>query len=191
MKYLLLLHGYTQNAERFTKQVSKLLSKSLTKEYKILSIDGPYQIEKDQYGWWPLSSPEMYSQPHHYENYEVALEKVRQAIPALGPDDQLDIIAFSQGAVLAEVLLPELSYRRVILFSPSGIMDERLKNISVHDCQGKVIVSIGEREGIYGISHWHYAAQSSLDNYIVGNHDQGHVVPSGLRNIEVLRQFLR
>ena len=182
--YLLLLHGYTQNG-KIIKKITKLLSKTFLQDYIIISPDGPYIINSDneKRGWWELKSPEIFTQEHEYNNFEKAIEKNKYKYFIYQNIDKLTIIAFSQGTVLIEIMIAnnllKIKPNKIILLSPSGIMDKKLlKNDKITNIPS--IVMFGEKEKVFNITPEHYQKYSSikLDNYLVHVHKQGHIIPS-------------
>ncbi len=193
MKYLLLLHGYTQNSEKFYKTITKLLSKTFLDNYSVICPDGCYIVNKEEkkYGWWKLPSPKMFSLPHKDVNFEKSVKYVKEYIPQLKENDTLDIIAFSQGTILAEYMIYHqlLEPCKVILFSPSGVMDtEHQKLKKVVNCD--VLVVIGEKEGVFVVTHKNYAKVSCITNYEKETHQAGHVISTNSKSKKLIKIFL-
>lgn len=195
--YLLLLHGYTQNGKIIKKKITKLLSKTFLQNYKIISPDGPYIIDNSDVkrGWWKLESPEMFTQEHEYIEYEKAIAVINTNTPSIQCADTFSIIAFSQGTVILEIMIAnsllKIKPDKMILLSPSGIMDRNLlKNDKINDIPS--IVIFGEKEGVFNITPEHYQEYSSIkqDNYLVHIHKQGHVIPSQSNEKKIIKKFL-
>jgi len=193
--YLLLLHGYTQNAVRFHKTMTKLLSKTFLEQYTTINPNGCYIVDmkEENYGWWKLPSPKKFSLPHTYVNFDKAVQYVQKLLPTFKPDDTLDIISFSQGTILAEYMLVHnlfpLNPNKVVLFSPSGIMDKKHKKLKTV-VNSSVLVMIGEKEGVFGLSIKNYNKVSCIGNYEAHLHPQGHVVPLKSEYKHIIRKFL-
>ena len=195
--YLLLLHGYTQNGKIIKKKITKLLSKTFLQDYIVISPDGPYIINSDneKRGWWELKSPEIFTQEHEYNDYEKAIEAINTNILSMQSIDKLTIIAFSQGTVILEIMIANNLFKKkpnkIILLSPSGIMDKKLlKNDKITNIPS--IVMFGEKEEVFNITPEHYQKYSSikLDNYLVHIHKQGHVIPFKLNEKKIIKKFL-
>ncbi len=101
---MLLLHGYTQNATKFQKPITKLLNRTYLDQYTVICPDGCYIVDRNEqkYGWWKLSSAGSFSEPHRYFNFEKAINYVQEHLSDMKSDDILDIISFSQGTILTE-----------------------------------------------------------------------------------------
>ena len=202
MNYLLLIHGYTQSGEVITKKVKKILGANFLQNFNIIAFDGIYNIGENitntsntkGFGWWELKSPEMYSQKHTYENYEKAVEHVRSNLEHLQPDDTLYILSFSQGAVLTEIMLvhnlfpTNVKPEKVLLLSPSGILDDRLRLRSKVHVDSNIMVMFGENEGVYSSN---YTQLSCIENVKVHIHSQGHVIPSNSLEKGIIRDFFK
>jgi len=192
--HLLLLHGYTQNGDVILNKVSKLVSKSFLDNYTIISPNGSYQIEEEKRGWWNLESPEMFNKPHKYENYEDAIKIVQESLKDVKEEDNLFIIGFSQGSVLCEIMLIHNLFniipKKVVLISPSGIMDSRLYKSSKIDIGIPLLVIIGKKEGIFGISNENYEKDSYIEKYDIENHEAGHVIPSNSKTKNLIKLWI-
>ncbi len=187
MKYLLLLHGYTQNATVFQSKIPK----QILSLFNVIAPNGPFIIDNDENkrGWWHLSSPDIFTQEHCYENYEKAIEIVLECLTKITKNDTLSIIAFSQGTIVAELVAQKciVNIDKILLLSPSGIMDSRTR--CKIDNMMPILVMIGEKEGIYGICQEHYTKYSSFNNFKVIVHKQGHVFPSQSVDKKIMIEF--
>ncbi len=191
--YLLLLHGYTQNGNIMKEKVTKMLSSNIMKTYEILSPNGPYHIVDEKFGWWKLDSPEMYSQPHTYENYVEAIKTISNTIKHLKEDDILTVIGFSQGAVLAEILIQQkvIHPDKLVLLSPSGIMDSGINTNTKNNFENtKILVMIGENENIFNINEQNYRNNTIFPKFQFHLHKQGHVIPSQSDDKKIIKTFL-
>lgn len=190
MKYLLLLHGYTQNNTIFYKKIKKNLLKSRINEFVVILPESPFIINDDPYcrGWWRLTNSDMFTKPHKYKEYEIGIDSVICSLQKIlktnwnEKEDQLYVVAFSQGAVLAELMyimdLYPIQPHKMILISPSGIMDLNLR-ISKKDGKNKVLIVMGEKEKEdFGISHDKYMIYGCIKNFTFILHRQGHIVPN-------------
>jgi predicted esterase len=200
VNYLLLLHGYTQNAVRIEKTFTKLLSKTYLQNYSIICPNGPYIVnnnfDESFRGWWNLPSPEMYSKGYNYNGYMDAVTTVNNSINTINDNDNLSVIGFSQGAVLLEIMLAHnlinKNPNKIILFSSAGISDEKLQLSQKKDTDIPILSFFGEREGIFNITPSLYKKNSSIrsDNHKIVIHDQGHVIPSKSKYKEIIKDFL-
>ncbi|KAF9204085.1 Ovarian cancer-associated protein 2 [Haplosporangium sp. Z 27] len=114
---ILCLHGYTQNAQSFSKKTSAF-RKSLKGIADLVYITAPHvvpiptletpeerendnleNLETDEvpYGWW-TSSPEK----PHYKGFDESLTGIREVLEKQGPFD--GVMGFSQGASMASLL---------------------------------------------------------------------------------------
>jgi len=193
--YLLLLHGYTQNSTKFYKTITKLLSKTFLNKFIVINPNGCYIVDmkEEKYGWWKLPSPEKFSLPHQYVNFNKAVNYIQDLLPKFKSDDTLNIISFSQGTILAEYMLVHnlftINPQKVIMFSPSGIMDKKHKKLKTI-VNSSVLVMIGEKEGVFGLSIKNYNKVSCIGNYEAHLHSQGHVVPLKSEYKHIIRKFL-
>ena len=191
---LLLLHGYTQNADIISNKIKKLCSKSLLSNYEIISPDGTYHIDDIKRGWWELESPEIFAKSHEYKEYNKAIDKISDCLNHLSSDDNLYIIGFSQGAVLCEMMLIhnlfKIKPKKVILISPSGIMDNRFHLTKKINLDIPILVIIGNNEGVFGITNENYEKYSFIEKYEIINHDSGHVIPSNYKMKEKIRLYI-
>lgn len=194
MKHLLLLHGYTQNSNKYNKTMSKLLSKTFIGNYKVICPNGCYTIDEhdNKLGWWKLDSPQMFTKPHKYIDFDKAIKYVQDHLPTFKENDTLDIIAFSQGSVIVEYMLAnklfQITPNKVVLFSPSGIMDEKYNKIKI--AVDNVLIVMGEKEGIFGITKENYKIVSCLEGYKTYIHKQGHVIPTNSKTKISVKDFL-
>ncbi len=193
VKYLLLLHGYTQNGSIMKDKITKVLSKKIMDEYTVIFPDGPYFIDENKLGWWKLESPEMFTKEHTYEDWEKAINTVEQSINHVNSDDELTVIAFSQETIVLEIMmsLSKIKPSKIILFSPSGIMDMNICESSLRsDTTIPILVMMGEKENIFGIDENHYQKYTTFDSYEVKIHKQGHVIPSQSNDKEIIKKFI-
>ena len=112
MNYLLLIHGYTQNGEIIHKKIKKILGNDVLQKFKVLNPNGVYTNDPTftsnlNFGWWNLESPEMYSQKQTYDKefVEKSIKCILKSLEGVNSQDNLYVIAFSQGAVLTEIML--------------------------------------------------------------------------------------
>ena len=176
---ILLLHGYFQNGKIILKAIQKLLGNKC-KEYEIVSPNGPYKIGEDKYGWWNLPSKELFCKPHLYENVEDAIELVK----SIGHVDI--VIGFSQGAVLATILLGQkiiTGCKLVILMSGSDIMDERY--ISDEKIDTKSIHILGIKDTLC-FKEYSLKLSERYINKDISEHKWGHVIPTN----STMRDFI-
>jgi hypothetical protein len=149
-------------------------------------------MKEEKYGWWKIPSTEKFSS-QHYVNFYKAVEYIQQLLPTFKPDDTLDIISFSQGTILAEYMLVHdlftLNPQKVVMFSPSGIMDKKHKKLSTV-VNSSVLVMIGEKEGVFGLSIKNYNKVSCIKNYEAHMHMQGHVIPLKSKYKWIIKNFL-
>ena len=113
------------------------------------------------------------------------------------PQDNLYVIAFSQGAVLTEIMLvnelfpKDIIPKKVLLISPSGIMDNNFHKESKVKVDSDVMVIFGEREGIYNLSKEQYIQSTFIENINkFYTHSQGHVIPSNSNDKKIIREFI-
>lgn len=200
MKYLLLIHGYTQNGPIFKKKLKKIVSSFDNIIVPIAPININSDDEHDEknkspsLGWWTLPNSSLFTKPHKY-NAEPAIAIVKEALDVVMKSDQLVVIAFSQGAVLAEIMYIHHHYPvvpiKMVLFSPAGIMDIKLTIDKPIDVSKSVLVIIGNKEKKqFGISKKFYSIVSYIDNYIFMSHTAGHVIPSKKIYVDRIIQFL-
>jgi predicted esterase len=185
MKYLL-LHGYTQNGEIMKKKILDFLPKN-TLDSSIISPNGPIQISENSYGWWPLDNPMSYTKEQKYKNTNAALDVVFNCLKDV---NEFTIIAFSQGSVVAELLLiSDIKPAKVLLFSPSGNMD--LSLVGKINNEFPILVFSGEKEDIFGVTIEHYKKYTSFTTYEHILHKQGHVIPSQSVDKQKIKLFLK
>lgn len=203
MKYLLLLHGYTQNNSIFYKKIKKNLLKSHINEFIVILPKSPFIINDDPQcrGWWRLSCSNIYAKPHTYKNYEMSINEVQFTLQKLlkstwnKKEDQLYIIAFSQGAVLAELMYITNIYpikpHKIILISPSGIMDNKLRTSIKKHGKNKILIIMGKKEKEdFGISYDTYMKYGCIDSFSFLLHEQGHVIPNKLDERKKILKWL-
>ena len=99
--------------------------KSLIDDFKIIMPEAPFIIDdNNSRGWWELNSPMDFNNKHIYKQYDDTLKLVSKCLSVLVKGDELYVISFSQGAILAEILLINNLYpinpTKMIMFSPSG-----------------------------------------------------------------------
>ena len=190
VNYLLLLHGYTQNGSIIHRKMSKLLGNQILSRYTVIVPDGPYVIEEGRRGWWRLSQPETFTKEQVYDNYHQAIDLVKSLLPVINKDDTLTVMAFSQGTVLVEIMvaLELLHPDKIMLFSPSGVMDCNIlkkRSLSI-----PIIIMMGQKEEIDGINPQHYAQYTCFEDYTLIQHKQGHVIPSQSCDKQIIKEFL-
>ena len=80
---------------------------------------------------------------------------------------------------------------KIILLSPSGIMD-KLLFLDKNNIDIQILIMFGEKEGIFGITMDHYKKYSSfeLDKCKIFIHSQGHVIPSKSTDKKIIKDFL-
>lgn len=190
-KYMLLLHGYTQNAVKFHKTITKLLNKTFLEQFVVICPDGCYIVDREEqkYGWWKLSD----NIPHRYFNFEKAVSYVRDQLSDMKSDDTLDIISFSQGTILAEYMLTQKLFpvdpQKVIMFSPSGIMDNRY-NKGKQYVTSDILIIFGQKEGEFGLNVKYYDKVTCIENYETYLHPAGHVIPLKSEYKNLVKDFL-
>ncbi len=194
-RHLLLLHGYTQNEKLFTKSVAKLMKKAFLSKFNVIVPRGPYVVcGEEKRGWWELSSPYVYSKPHEYVGVDLAIASVVDALAVVADGDELSVVGFSQGAVLAELMLVHRLFpappKKVVLFSPSGILDPAWRTDG-NTAESDVLVVMGENEQeVFGISEASYAKESCLVDYVFAQHPHGHVLPTSANPRKLVREWL-
>lgn len=178
VKYLLLLHGYTQNCVIFQKKIKKIIKDG----FIIILPLAPLKL-KSGLGWWYLESSDIFTKPHKYNDINLAINIVKKSLLDIVSDDELYVISFSQGAVLAEIMFIHNFYpiqpKKIILFSPSGIMDDELKTRNLIEAKNNtILVVIGDlEEKQFGLTEKIYSKVSCIKNYDFISHKYGHVVP--------------
>jgi predicted esterase len=167
------------------KKISKLFTKEAWSQYTVLAPNGPYVLEgSDSKGWWPLESPQMYCQPHSYLDHEKALACIQ--LPTFTDEDELYAIGFSQGASVLEIMVSQklIVPRKLVLISPSGIMDSKIKRQA--NCIS-TLVFMGDKEKDLGITQKHYQKHTTCKRLIFHQHKYGHVIPSDSASKRVLK----
>jgi hypothetical protein len=183
---LLLLHGYKQTGDIILNKITKLLGSQFLQKYN--KIINPTGI------WWDLESPEQFTKQHEYKNYENAIDIISKSIQDV---DNITIIAFSQGTVLFEIMYLKNFFvnkeiNKVILCSPSGIMDLSIYNLQEQKVKiyFPLLITIGEKEDIFNITPENYQKYSIFDEYELLKHSQGHVIPSQSKDKTIIKNFL-
>lgn len=176
---ILLLHGYLQNGDMIRKCFEKLLTKTFIKNsgVELIAPHGPLKIEnekrKNSCGWWFLGSAKLFVQPHKYENIEAAIQVVNEELKNHQPDI---VIGFSQGAVLATILLGAeiIDCKKVFLLSGSDIVDvdhhpkHKIRTTSIHWTGQRDDLVLGDESRKLG---------KRFENTEFHCHKWGHVIP--------------
>lgn len=129
---ILCLHGCRQNGEIMRKKIEKLLG---SRSANFICPTGNFLIEeaKDEsgtadslakYGWWHLPSRQSLIDGYDYNFSETDIELIIKDLPKIDY-----IIGFSQGTVLATILLGHkslTSVKGVILMAGTDIVDSKL-----------------------------------------------------------------
>lgn len=183
------LHGFRQNGTVLSDKLARL---GLT----VTCPDGPLVVEASENlrGWWRLdvTPPETVRQhiqtPHSYEGFAASLSYLQATVP-LG--EVRTVVGFSQGAVLATLLLLQGHLPRVthvLLFSGSDIMDMSLVDETTH-ISARALCFHGEQDALVPpeaalkLSRRYHQAEIQM-------HRQGHVIPSASAIKRKIAQFL-
>ena len=194
VKYLLLFHGYNQNKETMEKKINKLIPKKILNCYSVISVSGSYKIGENlnTFGWWRLETPMNFTKPGIYENYHKAIDNVKTQLSNINKTDSVSIIAFSQGTVIVEIMLALELFsfipKKVLLVSPSGIMDKNIKVNKISNIE--ILATFGKLEKTFRICPEHYECWTAFKNYKTYVHDKGHVIPSRSCDKKVIFDFL-
>lgn len=178
---ILCLHGYRQNGDLMRKRIKQLLGNSI--KYELICPTGTYDANPDDpsmKGWWPVESKEAFLHKHTYLNYD-------KVIIDLFEVDY--IIGFSQGAVLATLLIGQnkLKAKGVILMSGSDIMDNDLITFGL--IETPCLHFVGQKDDLCPLVYSQELCQRYSNNKIVF-HKHGHVIPSSKESRTTILEFL-
>ena len=193
---ILILHGYDQSLERIMKTTSNL-KKLLVKEYnaQIFYCEAPndatsnnatdFSTDQSFGKAWFTSDNNDFFTTTHYQNLDQSLEKLNKFISTYGPFDTL--IGFSQGAVMAMILLQLYQFKFAIIISSYAVTDikyndyTQIKAPTLH---------------IWGANDSVILPEQSVENYKKCHlaeyyiHQGKHVVPSTSQFKTALRSFI-
>src|SRR5690606_36282122 len=114
MKRYLLIHAYKQCGNIITKKIKPLIDKNS----ELVAPNGTYIIGDNLYGWFPLEIVDIINFDVKVDEYDI--NKIMNVFRNLNYTNYDGVIAFSQGCLIASLLLSEgiITTDRVILFSP-------------------------------------------------------------------------
>eukprot|EP00164_Ancoracysta_twista_P020239 GFYU01036071.1.p1 GENE.GFYU01036071.1~~GFYU01036071.1.p1 ORF type:complete len:147 (+),score=15.22 GFYU01036071.1:176-616(+) len=140
---ILVLHGYTQNAERFRKRLGSL-RKGVAAVAEMSFLDAPVDItppdsEDAQLSWWSVHEEPDTEKPGEvvriYDNWDTTVDHISNYCKTEGPFD--GIFGFSQGAVCASLVcgLQQLDKQRESRVHPE--FDFRYIRVVTAACLGR------------------------------------------------------
>ena len=187
---ILCLHGYLQNASIMQKSVTRLFDTRACKEALDFAVpegkldcgfrdgatpDAPQQSAK---GWWKLADKSLFNLPHQYEGADVVKKQLADFVASVGRPIDV-VLGFSQGAVLATILLaggflPDC--RLAILMSGSDVQDAALQP-TPGSIEIPAIMVVGERDTLCTPDDSLKLASRFRQSKTI-RHRYGHVIPS-------------
>lgn len=192
---ILALHGYIQNRTLMTSAMKKLFSGKHCSNFTWIIPEGPFVVSNEtdssetdrKRGWWELPSKDIFCKPHEYRAVEKAIQTVKNELNGREPDI---IIGFSQGAVLATILLPDYqtNCKLAILMSGSDVQDSRFK--PVEPIKTQTIMMVGVKDTLCTIDHTQELAKHFKTHEFV-EHKWGHVIPSSAAVRDELLKYIR
>ena len=185
---VLALHGFRQNGKIMKDKLKRL-------GIDAICPDGPLVVDKENnlLGWWKLEVPagekvkSYITKPHKYEGFEDTVTFLKATVAL---NDVTIIIGFSQGAVLATLLLnhhllPHV--QKVLILSGSPIMDKEL--IRTGKISVPMLSLVGVRDEITDQRLALELSQLYVSSQL-GTHNSGHVIPSDSSTKETIKLFL-
>lgn len=186
---VLALHGFRQNGKLMKDKLKRLGFNDP------ICPDGPLLLtgEGDLRGWWKLEVPAgekvktYISRPHKYEGYKETIAHLKATVPL---NDVTVVVGFSQGAVLASLLLHHNLLpraRKAVLLSGSPVMDESL--LTKGKIHTPMLSLVGERDEVTDqllalkLSQLYLSAE-------LGHHTGGHVIPSDSTSKGIITRFI-
>lgn len=139
MHKILCLHGLTQNSSIFTSKRIAKLQKRLKNKCHFISIDAPYCLEnnEEERTWWEYGSAcnsnmsSFTNLIYNKNKYKaIGIEKtINYLIKEWESGDYDGLLGFSQGSLMATVLLPYIDPKFIILVS--GFCTPGFSNIEI------------------------------------------------------------
>lgn len=182
MKRYLLIHGYKQSGSLITKKVKPLIAKNS----EIVAPNGSYIIGDDLYGWFPLEIV-------HLTNFDIKvnehdINKILETFRNLNDTKYDGVIAFSQGCLIASLLLSEgiITTDKIILFSPIPLPNSWSYYFPTNLLAE---IYIGERDDLVYLDLKFVELLNQFNVKII-KHRWGHVIPSTSEYKKLYQSFL-
>lgn len=197
---VLCFHGYLQNAEIMMKSMNRLFSNQAGRNLlEFVCIEGDLDCgfrttaagtgaSEPAKGWWKLEK-ELINTPHEYREIEAVLQRVGRE---LGTDGIDVVVGFSQGAVLATVLLGRgllPGCKLAILMSGADVQDAAVQP-DIGSIDIPAVLLYGNKDTLCTREDAENLGKRYRSTTFVG-HRHGHVIPSDSKTRDVLLGHLR
>lgn len=173
---ILILHGYGQNLDRINHITSKL-KHLFIKNYQaqFYYIEAPNEIlnnfsGEEGFGWFDNKD---FFTTNHYQNLDKSLDKLKDFIDNYGPVD--GVIGFSQGGVMATILLQLYSFKFSIIISAYPVTDDEYQNYDHITTPSLHVWGLNDQVVLPQQSELNYKKMPLSDCFI---HQGKHVIPS-------------
>lgn len=179
-RLLVILHGYGANEYDLFQ-----LSDAFTRKSHVVSLQAPYQLYPESYAWYAIQFDEVKGKWSDIAQAKEIVEQLHVFIQALKEQYQvryIDLLGFSQGAILSYALATKYPQQYSKIMALSGYFNKELNEVSNDAAfdQLKIYASHGAEDPVIPLS-WSAEIPSALDElHIEYEHfvfqDMGHTI---------------
>lgn len=151
-RLLVILHGYGANEYDLFQLSDAFIHKS-----HVVSLQAPYQLYPESYAWYAIHFDEVNGKWSDIEQAKEIVEQLHVFIQALKEQYQvrhIDLLGFSQGAILSYALATKYPQQYSKIMALSGYFNKDLNEISKDNSFGhlKVYASHGAEDPVIPLS---------------------------------------
>lgn len=151
-RLLVILHGYGANEYDLFQ-----LSDAFIRKSHVVSLQAPYQLYPESYAWYAIHFDEVKGKWSDIEQAKEIVEQLHVFIQALKEQYQvrhIDLLGFSQGAILSYALATKYPQQYSKIMALSGYFNKDLNEISKDNSFGhlKVYASHGAEDPVIPLS---------------------------------------